>query len=178
MGSVDVAVRQDAASRIANRIDPGMPHALRSEHGKGQSMRHEWQAGQCRYEWPQPVVVLLVCCWVVIFGGLVGGCAFVRGEVGEPFSEERLQTLEKGKTRRQDVAQQFGAPDEIVHANGRDIFHYRRFDSKLGWLVFFSRVNIGSDHLWIFFDHQGVVEDVVFGNRTKDMEFQIWPFGD
>lgn len=114
----------------------------------------------------------------LIVMGLMPGCAFVRGEVGEPFSEERLQTIEKGKTSRQEVSQQFGAPDEIVQANGHEIFHYRRYDSKLGWLLFFSRLNIGSDHLWVFFNEQGIVDEMVFGNRTKDVEFQVWPFGE
>ena len=109
---------------------------------------------------------------------LLSGCAFVRGEVGVPFSEEEVQTIEKGKTTRNDVARQFGAPDEIVQANGHQIFHYRRYDSKLGWVLFLSRLNIGSDHLWIFFNQQGIVEEMVFGNRTKKLEFQIWPFGE
>lgn len=115
---------------------------------------------------------------LLVMNVLMSGCAFVRGEVGEPFSEEGLQTVKPGKTSRQEVDRQFGAPDEIVQANGHEIFHYRRFDSKMGWLLFLSRLNIGSDHLWVFFNEQGVVDDVVFGNRTKDVEFQIWPFGD
>lgn len=115
---------------------------------------------------------------LLILFGFMGGCAFVRGEVGGAFSEERLQDIEKGKTTRQEVAQQFGAPDEIVQANDHEIFHYRRFDSKLGWLLFFSRLNIGSDNLWVFFNQQGIVDEVVYGNRTEDLEFQIWPFGD
>ncbi|MEO8325162.1 MAG: hypothetical protein ABI618_04885 [Nitrospirota bacterium] len=121
---------------------------------------------------------LLILAGLLILMSLGNGCAFVRGEVGEPFPEDRLQTIEKGKTNRQEVAQQFGAPDDIVQANGHEIFHYRRFDSKLGWLLFFSRLNIGSDHLWVFFNPQGIVDDVVFGNRTKNVEFQIWPFGE
>ncbi|HBP87023.1 MAG: hypothetical protein KC592_05250 [Nitrospira sp.] len=120
----------------------------------------------------------LLLAGLLILMGMVNGCAFVRGEVGEPFAEDRLQTIEKGITNRQEVAQQFGAPDEIVQANGHEIFHYRRFDSKLGWLLFVSRVNVASDHLWIFFDPQGIVDDVVFGNRTKNVEFQVWPFGE
>jgi len=87
---------------------------------------------------------------LLVLVGLMGGCAFIRGEVGEPFSEDRIKALEKGKTTRQEVALQFGAPDEVVEANGYDIFHYRRFDSKLGWVLFFSRFNVGSDNLWIF----------------------------
>ncbi len=53
---------------------------------------------------------------------LLSGCAFLRGEVGEPFSEDRIVELQKGKSTRQDVAQHFGAPDEIVQANGYEIF--------------------------------------------------------
>lgn len=117
----------------------------------------------------------------VVLGGMLGflmGCAFVRGEVGKPFSENRIKELERGTTTRQEVAQRFGAPDEVVQANGLEIFHYRRFDSKLGWLVFFSRLNVGSDNLWVFFNSQGIVEDVVYGNHTDQLEFQVWPFGD
>ncbi len=115
---------------------------------------------------------LLICLILII----TSGCAFVRGEVGQPFSEERIQDLQKGQSTREEVAREFGAPDEIVEANGHEIFHYRRFDSKFGWLLFFSRLNVGSDNLWVFFDEKGIVEEVVFGNRTKDLEFQIWPF--
>jgi len=121
-----------------------------------------------------------VAQWVLLVGliGVLGGCALVRGEVGKPFSEDRIVELQKGTSTRQDVAQRFGAPDEIVEANGYEIFHYRRFDSKFGWLLFFSRANVASDNLWVFLNKQGIVEDVVFGNRTDELSFQIWPFGD
>jgi hypothetical protein len=29
-----------------------------------------------------------------------------------------------------------------------------------------------------FFDGQGIVESIVFGNRTNDLSFQVWSFGD
>lgn len=125
-----------------------------------------------------PRSLLLYLAGLLVLMSLANGCAFVRGEVGAPFAEDRLQAIEKGQTNRQEVAQQFGAPDDIVQANGHEIFHYRRFDSKLGWLLFFSRLNISSDHLWVFFNSEGIVDEVVFGNRTKDVEFQIWPFGE
>lgn len=115
---------------------------------------------------------------LLILMALLAGCAFVRGEVGEAFSEEGLQTIEKGQTTRKEVARQFGAPDEIVQANGHEIFHYRRYDIKLGWVLFLSRLNIGSDHLWVFFNEQGIVDEMVFGNRTRNVEFQIWPSGE
>ena len=118
--------------------------------------------------------------WIMVVGliPLLSGCAFVRGEVGAPFSEDRIVELQKGKSTRQDVAQRFGAPDEIVQANGYEIFHYRRYDSKFGWLLFFSRINVASDNLWVFLNEEGIVEDVVFGNRTDELAFQIWPFGE
>ena len=30
----------------------------------------------------------------------------------------------------------------------------------------------------VFLDEEGIVQDVVFGNRTKELAFQIWPFGE
>lgn len=118
--------------------------------------------------------------WVMVIGllSVCSGCALVRGEIGEPFPEDHIAELQKGTSTRQDVASRLGAPDEIVEANGYEIFHYRRFDSKLGWLLFFSRMNVASDNLWVFLNKQNIVEDVVFGNRTDELSFQIWPFGD
>ncbi|MEE8126164.1 MAG: hypothetical protein V3T42_10155 [Nitrospirales bacterium] len=127
-----------------------------------------------------PVIwrILTRCVGVMVLMGVCMGCAFVRGEMGDPFLEDRVKELKKGQTTRQEVALRFGAPDEIVQVNDYDIFHYRRFDSKMGWLLFFSRLNVGSDHLWVFFNPQGIVEDVIFGTRTDGLEFQIWPFGE
>jgi len=98
--------------------------------------------------------------------------------VGKPFEEDRIGELQKGQSTWQDVAQRFGPPDEIVEANSYEIFDYRRFDSKFGWLIFMSRLNVASDNSWIFFNEKGIVENVVYGNRTDDLSFQIWPFGD
>ena len=74
-----------------------------------------------------------------------------------------------------------GAPDRIVQANGQDVFQYYRYDAKGGSLLLivvnFSRMNIKSDDLYVFFNQKGVVDDVVFGKRTKQLKFQFWPFG-
>ena len=119
----------------------------------------------------------IIIVWVFVLMVVSSGCAVVRGEMGKPFDADRLGALHKGQSTRQDVAKQFGAPDEIVEANGYEIFHYRRFDSKFGWLLFFSRLNVASDNLWVFLNKEGIVEDVVYGNRTDDLSFQVWPFG-
>jgi hypothetical protein len=122
----------------------------------------------------------MVISWMILLSLIffMFGCAVVRGEVGKPFPEDRLAELQKGISTRQDVAQRFGAPDEIVQANGHEIFHYRRYDSKVGLLLFMSRINVANDNLWVFMNQQGIVEDVVYGNRTDELSFQVWPFGD
>lgn len=110
--------------------------------------------------------------------GLLTGCAFLRGHFGEGFDPEAIKAIRKGTTTRAEVAARFGAPDEIVHAADRDIFHYRRYDSKMGYLLIISRFNIKGDHLYVFFNRDGVVEDVIYGKRTDRLEFQVWPFGE
>lgn len=115
---------------------------------------------------------------LVVSLGLLGGCAFFRGHFGEDFDPEAIAAIQKGTTTRADVSARLGAPDEIIHAADRDIFHYRRYDSKMGFLLVISRFNIKGDHLYVFFNRDGVVDDVIYGNRTDRLEFQVWPFGD
>lgn len=106
---------------------------------------------------------------------------FSRGTVGDEFTEEEIQafeSIEKGVTTRAEVAARFGAPHEVVPVAGREIYHYRRYDAKLGLILFFSRLNVTSDNLYILLDKDGIVEDVIFGKRTDGLEFQVWPFGD
>lgn len=110
--------------------------------------------------------------------GLLNGCAFFRGHFGEDFDSQEVEAIKKGTTTRAEVAARFGAPDEIVHAADRDIFHYRRYDSKMGFLLVISRFNIKGDHLYVFFNRDGVVDEVVYGKRTDRLRFQVWPFGD
>lgn len=109
---------------------------------------------------------------------LMPGCAFVLGSMGEKIGVEDIAKVHKGTSTRAEVGAWLGAPDEIVQAGGYEIFHYRQFDSKMGYVVFLSRINVGSNNLYVFFDQQGIVQEVIFGERTKDLEFQVWPFGD
>jgi len=122
---------------------------------------------------PDRTALLLVGCL-----GLLAGCAFLRGQFGEGFDPEAIAAIRKGVTTRTEVAARLGAPDEIVQAADRDIFHYRRYDSKMGYLLIMSRFNIKGDHLYVFFNREGVVEDVIYGKRTDRLEFQVWPFGE
>ncbi|HXF94143.1 MAG TPA: outer membrane protein assembly factor BamE [Nitrospiraceae bacterium] len=122
------------------------------------------------------------CLWVGVCLLVASGCAFSRGNLGDEFKPEDVEKIKKGITTRSEVVMVLGAPDRIVQANGHDIFQYYRYDLKSGslllLLVNFSRVNIKSDDLYILFNRDGVVEDIVFGKRTDRLKFQFWPFGE
>jgi outer membrane protein assembly factor BamE (lipoprotein component of BamABCDE complex) len=124
-----------------------------------------------------------------IFGGLLvlamtllNGCAYTRGTLGDEVKDEDVAAIKKGETTREQLVARLGAPDRIAQANGQDVFQYYRYDVKGGSLLLilvnFSRLNIKSDDLYVFFNQKGVVDDVVFGKRTKQLKFQFWPFGD
>jgi outer membrane protein assembly factor BamE (lipoprotein component of BamABCDE complex) len=106
------------------------------------------------------------------------GCAFVRGNLGDELSAKDIESLRNGVTTREEVAKLLGAPDRIVQVNSHDVFQYYRYDIKSATVLFFSRTNIKTDDLYVFFNKDHLVDDVVFGRRTGRLEFQFWPFGD
>ncbi|MBH0207226.1 MAG: outer membrane protein assembly factor BamE [Nitrospira sp.] len=113
---------------------------------------------------------------LVLIGMLYQGCAFIRGNYGEELGQGDITTIQKGISTRADVAAVLGAPDRIVEANGREIFHYYHYDIKSGSILVFSRTNIKSDDTFVIFDGTGIVEEVVAGKRKGPLEFQFWPF--
>lgn len=113
---------------------------------------------------------------LLVIALLSQGCAFIRGNYGEELGQGDITTLQKGLSTRADVAAVLGAPDRIIEANGREIFHYFHFDVKSGSVLIFSRTNIKSDDTFVIFDGAGVVEEIVSGKRKGPIEFQFWPF--
>jgi outer membrane protein assembly factor BamE (lipoprotein component of BamABCDE complex) len=117
----------------------------------------------------------------LVLVGLLVGCSFSRGNIGDEFNAGQIETMKKGVSTRADVVSALGAPDRIIEAGGHEIFQYYRYDIKVSslWLILLnlSRLNIKSDDLYVFLNRQGVVEDVVFGKRTDKLKFQFWPFG-
>jgi len=109
---------------------------------------------------------------------LLSGCAFVRANLGDELNPEAVEAIQRGVSTRADVTNRLGAPDRIVQVNDREIYQYYRYDLKSGTILFFSRTNIKSDDLYIVFNSRGIVDDVVFGQRTNRLKFQFWPFGD
>jgi outer membrane protein assembly factor BamE (lipoprotein component of BamABCDE complex) len=115
---------------------------------------------------------------LVLSLSLLGGCAFVRGNYGDNLNAAEIQAIKKGVTSRSEVAAHLGAPDRITEVNGREVFHYYRYDMKSGTVLFFSRTNIKTDDLFVLFNQDGIVEDVVYGKPSEPPEFQVWPFGE
>ena len=117
------------------------------------------------------VLVAAVCL-------LIGGCAFVRGTYGEEVNSMDLSSIKKGTSTRAEVATVLGAPERIVEVNDHEIFQYYRFDMKSGLLLFFSRTNVISEDVFVFFDGNGIVQDIVVGKKKPAPDMQFWPFGE
>lgn len=110
------------------------------------------------------------------------GCSFSRGTLGDEFNASQIATIKKGETSKADVVTVLGAPDRVLPMNGQELFQYYRYDAKAGSLLLilvnFARLNIKSDDLYIWFNREGIVQDVIFGKRTEALKFQFWPFGE
>lgn len=108
------------------------------------------------------------------------GCSFSRATLGDEFNASQIETIKKGETSRADVVAILGAPDRVLPMNGQELFQYYRYDAKAGSLLLillnFVRLNIKSDDLYIWFNREGLVQDVIFGKRTQTLKFQFWPF--
>ena len=110
--------------------------------------------------------------------GVLSGCAFTRGKFGDQFDPADVEAIKKGVSTRMDVARQLGAPDRVIEVNEHEIFQYYNYDVKTGLVLFFSRTNIVGQDLYVFFNDNGIVDDVVFGKPKAAPKFQFWPFGD
>ena len=112
----------------------------------------------------------------------VMGCSFSRGTLGDEFNADQIATIKKGETSMAVVLTVLGAPDRVLPMNGQELFQYYRYDAKAGSLLLiivnFARLNIKSDDLYIWFNREGIVQDVIFGKRTERLKFQFWPFGE
>ena len=113
---------------------------------------------------------------------LLQGCVVTRGTVGEPIQEEAVSAIKKGKTTMAEVVSSIGAPDRIVRGNDREVFHYYYYDGKspamMLILLNLIRMDVKSDNLYVFFNREGIAEEVVYGKRTGRTQFRLWPFGD
>lgn len=108
----------------------------------------------------------------------LSGCTIGRWYVGSPLGADPDHRLQNGTTRKAEVLAAFGPPDRILRHRNGDVFVYRydqRNSSELNigtppfigigsYQIFtWSHVQDKSDHLMVFFDHDGVVS--AFGYR-------------
>ncbi|CUS36302.1 hypothetical protein [Candidatus Nitrospira nitrificans] len=118
----------------------------------------------------------------VIAALLLQGCAFSRGTLGDDVKTEIVATIQKGTTTKTEVVNLLGAPDRLLQLNGRDVFHYYRYDAKAGSLLLillnFTRLSVKSDDVFIIMNRDGIVEDVISSKRTDSLGFRFWPFGE
>jgi outer membrane protein assembly factor BamE (lipoprotein component of BamABCDE complex) len=118
----------------------------------------------------------------VMAASLLQGCAFSRGTVGDDVKTEIVAAIQKGTTTKTEVVNLLGAPDRLLQLNGRDVFHYYRYDAKAGSLLLillnFTRLSVKSDDVFIIVNRDGIVEEVISSKRTESLGFRFWPFGE
>lgn len=119
--------------------------------------------------------------WLVVLALIVSGCVISRGRVGNPIDETKLRQIQKGVTHRTQVVELLGAPDRINQAPDRDIFQYYYYDAKSPALILIAfnlfTLNVKSDNLYLFLDKQGIVQDIIYGKRTDQVDFSLRPWG-
>jgi outer membrane protein assembly factor BamE (lipoprotein component of BamABCDE complex) len=121
--------------------------------------------------------ILACAVWTGLIAIATSGCAFSRGDLGVPLSNSDVSAIKKGQTTEAQVVALLGAPNSVQEINHQEVFHYYRYTLKHGTVLVFSRANIASDDLYVFFDQDDVVEQVLLSNRTGQLKFQFWPFG-
>ncbi len=130
----------------------------------------------------QSVRLLCALGLLLLLSPLLSSCSFSRGTLGDEFKQENVEAVKRGTSTRMDVVNALGVPDRVLQVNGQEVFQYYRYDAKVGSLLLilvnFSRLNVRSDDLYIWFTRDSVVQDLVFGRRTDKLKFQFWPFGE
>ena len=109
---------------------------------------------------------------------LLQGCAFFRGNYDDDFKQEDVESIKIGASTRQDVAEILGAPERVIQVHDQQIFHYYNYTLKSGTVLFFSRINVVGNDLYVFFSRDGIVQQVVLGRQKPPPKLQFWPFGD
>lgn len=107
----------------------------------------------------------------------LAGCAASRGDLDPPLHTDALTAIKVGETTTAQVLTLLGAPESVFVIGNQTVFHYYHWALKHGTFLVFSRVNVASDDIFVFLDQNGIVRQVLSGNRTDALKFQFWPFG-
>lgn len=105
---------------------------------------------------------------------MLQGCTISRGRAGKPLDETNINRIEKGVSTKDAVVTLLGAPDRIIVGNDKEIFHYYDDGKTPGPMLRLLRImsiNVRSGNLYVFFDQQGVVQDVIDGKQTPEVDY-------
>ena len=115
------------------------------------------------------------------------GCVLSQTTDGTRLTDAQVGSVVVGQSTRADVVRVLGAPDEIVYSNLEHdplferAFRYLRSKRRTTYftLILFSasRADTNSDHVIVFFDDRGVVEDVASRLDMNDPRYGT-PWGD
>jgi len=130
---------------------------------------------------------LLPLALAALLGFLSLGCVLSQATDGTSLSDEQISGIEPGTSTRADVTRVLGAPDKIIYSNlAHDplferAFQYKRKRRKSTFFTLIllsgSRSDTNVDNVIVFFDDQGVVEDI--GVRLDmDAPRFAWPWSD
>jgi outer membrane protein assembly factor BamE (lipoprotein component of BamABCDE complex) len=98
------------------------------------------------------------------------GCVLAQTTKGTPLNDETIARIVPGTTTREEVSRLLGAPDEIIYSNLEHdplferAFQYERTRRKTTFftIILFStaRTDTNKDVVVVFFDDEGIVQDV------------------
>ena len=107
--------------------------------------------------------------WLLLLP-VLSGCVFAQTSEGTRLSWGQIDAIVRGQSTRADVTELLGAPDRIIYSNLEHdplferAYEYKRTRTRSTFftIIIFStaRRDKNFDHAVIFFDDQGVVEDV------------------
>jgi len=107
----------------------------------------------------------------VLLAGLLSGCFISRDRANEPLEKSKIDSLAIGTATATEVANELGAPSEVVQLGKRSAWRYDFTTTKTsGFTVIvltFLNTDRRSDRCWLFFDESHVLRHV---GTTLDAE--------
>lgn len=108
--------------------------------------------------------------FLALVAALGAGCVLTQTTDGTKLDHAQVEGIVVGTSTRADVVALLGAPDEIIYSNLEHdplferAYSYRRTKRKTTYFTILlfsaSRSDANDDHVIVFFDDRGVVEEV------------------
>ena len=106
-----------------------------------------------------------------LLAGLLSGCFISRDRANEPLERAKIDKLAIGTATAIEVAEELGAPSEVVQLGKRSAWRYDFTTTKTSGItlivVTFMNSDKRSDRCWLFFDESSVLRHV---GTTLDAE--------